>query len=60
VTGRVFDLTGSYFVPFALCAALFGLGAFITTMVYPAPGHDAVPAAQGTPPTAVALETLRG
>jgi MFS family permease len=59
VTGRVFDLTGSYFVPFALCAGLFGLGAFITTMVYPAPGHDAVPAAQGTAPTAVALETLR-
>ncbi len=58
VTGRIFDLTGSYLVPFAMCAGLFGLGALITTLVYPAPAHDLVPIVLSEP--AATLETLRG
>jgi MFS family permease len=58
-TGRIFDLTRSYSVPFALCAVLFALGAFITTTVYPAPGHDLVPLAAGGVPTP-AMATNRG
>lgn len=49
-TGRIFDLTGSYTTPFAICAGLFALGAFITTMVYAAPGHDAIPEARAKVP----------
>ena len=58
VTGRIFDLTGSYSVPFSMCAAIFALGAFITTLVYPAPGHDLVPIpAEEIPAAAIIPET---
>ncbi len=60
VTGRIFDLTGSYSIPFAICAGLFGLGAFITTLVYPAPGHDLVPFAISGATAKAALETSGG
>lgn len=43
VTGRIFDLTGSYALPFALCAGLFAAAAAIALMVYPAASHDQVP-----------------
>ncbi len=60
VTGRIFDVTGSYSIPFAICAAMFGLGAFITTMVYAAPGHDVVPVASGGIPTSPAIAASPG
>ncbi len=60
VTGRIFDLTGSYSVPFSMCAAIFALGAFITTLVYPAPGHDLVPIPAAEIPAAAIIPETSG
>ena len=60
VTGRIFDLTGSYSVPFSMCAAIFALGAFITTLVYPAPGHDLVPIPACKIPSAAIIPETSG
>ncbi len=42
VTGLIFDLTGSYWLPFSLCGAMFAAAALIALIIYPAPGHDQV------------------
>jgi MFS family permease len=60
VTGLIFDMTGSYVVPYALCAGLFAVAALIAMMIYPAPGNDQVPAVDRTQPAAVALQTPGG
>jgi MFS family permease len=60
VTGLIFDMTGSYSVPYALCAALFAAAALIAMMVYPAAGNDQVPAVDRTQAAAVALPTPGG
>jgi predicted MFS family arabinose efflux permease len=57
VTGLIFDLTGSYWVPFALCASLFAVAAVVALTIYPAAGHDQVPVAQPAQAAAVALQT---
>jgi MFS family permease len=60
VTGLIFDMTGSYVVPYALFAALFAVAALIALMVHPAPGNDQVPAVDRTQPATVALQTPGG
>jgi MFS family permease len=57
VTGLIFDLTGSYWLPFALCGAMFAAAALISLAIYPAAGHDRVPAAQAIEGAKVALQT---
>lgn len=57
VTGLIFDLTGSYWVPFALCAGLFAAAAVVALTIYPAAGHDQVPVTQPAQAAAVALQT---
>jgi MFS family permease len=57
VTGLIFDLTGSYWVPFALCASLFAAAAAVALTVYPAVGHDRIPLAHQAEGPAVALQT---
>ncbi len=58
VTGRIFDMTGSYALPFGLCAGLFAGAAAIALMVYPAAGHDQVPVTDRVEAPAVAFQTL--
>jgi MFS family permease len=43
LSGRLFDRTGSYLLPFELAMALMVAGAIFITAVYPAKGHDAMP-----------------
>jgi MFS family permease len=57
VTGLIFDLTGSYWVPFTICAILFAAAAIAALMVYPAAGHDRVPVPQVSDTARVALQT---
>jgi MFS family permease len=57
ITGLIFDLTGSYWVPFTVCASLFAAAAVVALMVYPASGHDQVPVAQMSDTARVALQT---
>jgi MFS family permease len=45
-TGLIFDLTGAYSLAFALGAGLFFAAAIVATMIYRAPGHDQLPAAE--------------
>ncbi len=60
LTGRIFDLTGSYALPFGIFAGLFAAAAVIALMVHPAAGHDQVPAAVGAETPAVAFQTPGG
>lgn len=57
LTGLIFDLTGSYVVPYALFAALFAVAALIALAVRPAPGRDQIPVVERTEAPAVALQT---
>jgi MFS family permease len=56
-TGLVFDMTGSYVLPFGLFAALFAAAAVIAIMVHPAAGHDQVPITDRAEATAIAFQT---
>jgi MFS family permease len=53
LVGKLFDLSGSYSVPFAAGFGLEIAAAFITLRIFPARGFDQVPL---TPPLAVAAE----
>ena len=57
LTGVIFDLTGSYSVPFALFAGMFAAAALCALMVRPAPGKDQVPEMEPGRAAAVALQT---
>jgi MFS family permease len=46
VTGLIFDLTGSYWLPFSVCGGMFAAAAITALIIYPAPGHDQVAFAQ--------------
>jgi len=45
VSGRIFDVTGGYGYVLMLAIALHAGGALCSALIYPAPGHDAVPEA---------------
>jgi len=60
VTGLIFDLTGSYWLPFALCGAMFAAAAVISLTIHPAAGHDQVPATQVADGARVALQSPGG
>jgi len=56
-TGLVFDMTGSYALPFGLFAGLFATAALVALMIRPATGHDQLPVAERSEPAAIALQT---
>jgi MFS family permease len=59
ISGRLFDRTGSYLLPFELAMLLMVLGAVFITTVYPAKGRDALPGA-ATPAMSSSDDALDG